>query len=155
MPYISFAFSSSRQHWLHDVLKNEPPKCSFGRWKGIFSFFFNLCSNFKHGHKDYIFILLHKGSEQVLMLTEHFMWYLATKKETLSAQNSQEHSWLNSWHGVGKLPQHCLLSLIFPYADTSDALKVAVLTSSAAGVKEHSQSSHAKMRKTYCNAQKT
>jgi len=39
---------------------------------------------------------------------------------------------------VGKLPQHCLLLLIFPYADTSDALKVAVLTSIAAGVKEHS-----------------
>lgn len=39
---------------------------------------------------------------------------------------------------MGKLPQHCLLLLIFPYADTSDALKVAVLTSIAAGVKEHS-----------------
>lgn len=109
MPYISFAFSSSQQHWLHDVLKNEPPKCSFGlleRFIGSFSFsffFFNLCSNFKHGHKDYVFILLHKGSEQVFKLTEHFMWYLATKKETLSAQNSQEHQLAKFMARCGKI----------------------------------------------------
>lgn len=49
-----------------------------------------------------------------------------------------------------------LLVLIFPSADTSDALKVALLTSSAIGVKAHSQSLHAKRGgKPYFNAQKT
>lgn len=107
MPYISFAFSSSRQHWLHDVLKNEPPECCLSllvRFILLFIFFpLNLCSNFKHGHKDYIFILLHKGTEQVLMLTEHFMWYLTTKRETLSAQNSQEQELAKFMAWCGKI----------------------------------------------------
>lgn len=38
--------------------------------------------------------------------------------------------------------------LIFSSADTFDVLKVALLTSSATGVKAHSQSSHAKRKKT-------
>ena len=59
----------------------------------------------------------------------------------------QEWQWADWLHGilqVGKLPWCFLLALIFSSADTSDALKVALLTSSATGVKEHSQSSHAK-----------
>lgn len=97
-------FSTALTTWCSEKWTSKMQFWPVGKVYSFFFFlFFNLCSNFKHGHKDYIFILLHKGSEQVLMLTEHFKWYLATKKETLSAQNSQEHQLAKFMARCGKI----------------------------------------------------
>lgn len=111
-------------------------------------------SEFKLRRKDYIFILLHKGTGELLMLTEHFVYYLPPTRETLSNQNPQEQKLTEFMAWCGKITSAPSTVLIVPSADISDALKVAVFTSSAPSVKKHSQSSHAKMRKTSCNAQK-
>lgn len=81
------------------------------------------------------------------MLTEHFVCYLPPTRETLSDQNPQEQELTEFMAWCGEITSAPSTALIVPSADISDALKVAVFTSSAPSVKKHSQSSHAKMRK--------
>lgn len=74
-----------------------------------------------------------------------------------SYSQERQMSQLTPWDPIGgKLPWYFLLLLIFLSAGTSEALKVALLTSSATSVKAHAQSLHAKREaKLYFNAQKT
>lgn len=84
------------------------------------------------------------------------MWHLRTEKEVPSGKSGNELSDFMDHYRWENYLDAFYLCWFFPSADTSDALKVALLTSSATDVKAHSQSSHAKKGgKPYFNAQKT